>query len=84
MATELLRWQLGWDDGIDLLAADSIDPERFAHHVVTLNPDADLWRRLRENALQRLRAENNREHYSAVIQAVLGDRSIERLHADGK
>ena len=71
VTTDLLRRQTGWEAGTDLLAADSADPERFAELVVTLYRDADLWQRLRENALGRLGTENSREAYTATISDVL-------------
>jgi hypothetical protein len=33
--------------------------------------DAELWQRLRDNALERIRKENNRAQYEAVIRQVL-------------
>jgi glycosyltransferase involved in cell wall biosynthesis len=71
VATDLLRRQTGWTDGVDLLAADSTDPAGFAARVVRLYRDAELWQRLRDNALQRLRTENAREQYAAAMRAVL-------------
>ncbi|MBV9374563.1 MAG: glycosyltransferase [Alphaproteobacteria bacterium] len=72
VATELLRRQLGWESGVDLLAGESDDAARFAELVVRLYRDPGLWQHLRENAFQRLRSENSREHYVEAIQAVLG------------
>src|SRR5258708_36516276 len=46
VATELLRQQLGWEDGQELLAAEATDPAAFARHVVALQRDATLWQRL--------------------------------------
>jgi glycosyltransferase involved in cell wall biosynthesis len=71
VATDLLRGQLGWNDGIDLLAADSADAGRFADLVVMLHRDQALWQRLRDNALQRLRAENAGEQFAAAVRGVL-------------
>jgi len=36
VATTLLRDQLGWEDGQDLLAAAPSDPEAFANHIIAL------------------------------------------------
>jgi GT2 family glycosyltransferase len=71
VATELLRRQLGWENSSDLLSAEPDDPAEFARHVVTLYRDASLWQRLRDNALERIRKENNRAQYEAVIRQVL-------------
>ena len=72
VATELLRRQLGWTDGRELLAADATDAEAFARHVIALQRHEDLWLRLRETALERLRQDNNQEDYAATIATVLG------------
>ena len=71
VATELLRQQVGWEDGKELLAVDHTDPALFAHHVVTLYRDATLWQTLRDGALARLAAENGREHYVQALQTIL-------------
>jgi glycosyltransferase involved in cell wall biosynthesis len=71
VATDLLRGQLGWNDGIDLLAASSTDAARFADLVVMLHRDRALWDRLRNNALQRLRAENASEQFTSAVRSVL-------------
>jgi len=55
VATSLLATQLGWEDGSELLVADS--PERFAHQCARLYMDRALWQRLREAALLRVAAD---------------------------
>jgi GT2 family glycosyltransferase len=72
VATELLRQQMDWTDGKELLAADSADPAQFARHVVTLYRDPALWQSLRDNALARLAAENGREQYVRALTTILG------------
>jgi GT2 family glycosyltransferase len=72
VATELLRRQLGWEDGQEMLAADATDPAAFARHVVAVQRDEGLWQRLRDGALHRLHRENNRADYAAAIREVLG------------
>jgi O-antigen biosynthesis protein len=71
VATELLRRQMGWEHDVELLSADGADARRFADLVVALYRDIDLWLRLREGALKRLRAENNREHYTSALRNIL-------------
>ena len=71
VATELLRRQLGWENGSELLSAEPDDPAEFARLVVMLYRDAALWQRLRDNAMERIRKENNRAQYEAVIRQVL-------------
>jgi glycosyltransferase involved in cell wall biosynthesis len=72
VATELLRAQLGWTDGAELLAADAANPEAFAARIVALYRDEALWTRLRDAALTRLSRENNAVDYAASLEAVLG------------
>jgi glycosyltransferase involved in cell wall biosynthesis len=72
VATELLRRQLGWEDGRELLTAEATDPAAFARHVLAVQRDEALWQRLRDAALDRLRRENNPEDYAAAIRGVLG------------
>jgi GT2 family glycosyltransferase len=72
VATELLRGQLGWADGVELLAADADDAAGFAGRVIALQRDETLWARLRDAALERLRLENNATDYRAALEAILG------------
>ncbi len=72
VATELLRQQLGWVDGRELLAASATDPALFARHAVAAQRDAALWQRLRDAAMERLRLDNNPDDYAATILSVLG------------
>jgi len=71
VATDLLRRQLGWEDGVELLAAGAADPAAFARNVVAVQRDEALWLRLRDAALKRVRQDNNREVYAAAITDVL-------------
>jgi O-antigen biosynthesis protein len=73
VATDLLCHQMAWEDGRDLLVADRSNPKHFADLVVRLYRDAQLWQRLRDGALERLRLENSLEQYATDIQAVLRD-----------
>ncbi len=77
VATELLRHQLGWEHGRELLAAEATDPAAFARHVVALQKDEGLWHHVRESALHRLRHDNNRETYAAAIREVLGKPQVD-------
>jgi glycosyltransferase involved in cell wall biosynthesis len=71
VATELLRRQLGWRDGYDMLAVDSRDPAEFARRIVAVYRDPVLWQLLRDNALERIRQENGRTSYEAAVRQVL-------------
>lgn len=57
--TELLRRQLGWRDGVELLACEADDPAGFAGRVIRAQRDESLWNGLRERALERLCVEND-------------------------
>lgn len=71
VATELLRRQLGWQNDRDLLAVDPSNPAEFAHRIVTLYRDAKLWQELRDNALERVRVENNCARYKEAVRRAL-------------
>jgi GT2 family glycosyltransferase/glycosyltransferase involved in cell wall biosynthesis len=71
VATELLRRQLDWRNGLELLSAEVGDAETFARHVISLQQDETLWLALRDAALRRLRAENDSEGFSARIFTLL-------------
>ncbi len=73
VATALLRHQLDWIEGQDLLAADPSDPSAFAAHIIALHRDEELWRRLRESALARLARENDQAAYTAALLGILGE-----------
>jgi GT2 family glycosyltransferase len=72
VATELLRGQLGWTEGEDILAVPSDDPAGFAARIVALHRDEALWRRVRAGALDRVARENGREHYVRGLTDILG------------
>jgi glycosyltransferase involved in cell wall biosynthesis len=72
VATELLRRQLGWENGRELLTAEAGDPLSFAGHVVALHRDESLWHHVRDSALHRLHHDNNQADYAASIRDVLG------------
>jgi O-antigen biosynthesis protein len=71
VATELLRQQVGWEDGRDILSADVSDPSCFANQVVRLYRDPELWQRLRDNAASRLADENAPARYVRALEAIL-------------
>ena len=71
VASELLCRQLGWRNGCELIAASTADPAEFARRIVALYRDAALWQTLRDNALERVRAEHGRAQYEAAVRQVL-------------
>ncbi len=79
VATELLRRQMNWEDGQDLLSVDGDHPERFAQQIIALYQDEALWQQIRAGALERLRRENSRERYVEAIERILGpaDRALD-------
>jgi O-antigen biosynthesis protein len=72
VTTELLRAQLGWTDGEELMAVDAADAAGFARCIVRLYRDGALWQRLRDGALARIRAEGGRDRYARAVFEVLG------------
>jgi glycosyltransferase involved in cell wall biosynthesis len=70
-ATTLLRDQLGWQDGVELLSAASDDPAAFAREVVRLYRDEALWTTLREGAAERMARENSPEIFTAALLDIL-------------
>lgn len=71
VATELLRQQLGWIDGQELLTAGAADAAAFACAIVALHRDEIMWQRLRDAALERVRHENNLTIYAATLACLL-------------
>jgi glycosyltransferase involved in cell wall biosynthesis len=71
VATELLREQLGWTAGQEILSADSSDPAGFAAGVLELYRNESLWQAIREGALRRLERENGKAGFTEAVAAVL-------------
>lgn len=71
VATDLLCRQMGWENGRDLVAVSHHDPVGFAETIVALYRSRVRWQGLRDNALARLRAENNADDYAEAVRAVL-------------
>jgi GT2 family glycosyltransferase/SAM-dependent methyltransferase len=68
VATSLIGSQLGWGDGKELLLAD--DSAGFADACVRLYQDRALWSRLRERALERVRADCSPETFTQELKAI--------------
>lgn len=71
VATTLLRDQLGWEDGQDLLAAAPSDPEAFANHIIALYRTEALWSRVRDAAAGRVGADCGRDAYERALVEIL-------------
>ncbi len=67
VATEVLRGQLDWMQGRDILSASADDPERFAAGVLSLYRDEALWGAIRQAAIVRLEQDHG---LPALTQAV--------------
>lgn len=73
VATPLLAGQLGWRHDVEILSAET--PRAFADSCVQLYNDADLWSRIRENALTRLERDCSPERFLDSLRLI--------LHSDG-
>ena len=79
VASELLRRQMNWEDGQDLLSADCAHPEGMAQQIIALYRDEALWQLIRTGALDRLRWENSRGRYAEALGCVLGSAEHDRV-----
>jgi O-antigen biosynthesis protein len=71
VATELLRRQLGWASGREVLTSPTSDPRSFARHVVALYRDPALWLAVRDGAAGRIACENDRAGYIRTLASIL-------------
>ena len=69
VVTGLIARQLGWQDGVDLLVAD--DPAGFASATARLYTDAELWERIQQSALARVRQECSPEAFDATLHEIV-------------
>ena len=71
VVTEVLRCQLDWRSGQEIIAAKAEDPAAFAACVLALYRDETLWHTVREGALHRLRQDNGRDHFTTAVASAL-------------
>ena len=71
VASELLRRQLGWENGRELLSAEVSEPAEFARHIVALYRSEELWTAVRLAAAERVREENDPVQYRERLAAIL-------------
>ena len=71
VATDLLCRQLGWSDGVEIMAGGTDDPARFADAVIALYDDPEQWQTIRDAALDRLAHENSRTTYIDSLARIL-------------
>jgi len=69
VSTHLLARQLGWRNGIELLAAD--DAEEFTRACVCLHEDQDQWSAIRRAALDRVARDHSLEVFTAAVTQCL-------------
>ncbi|MDB5451095.1 MAG: putative S-adenosylmethionine-dependent methyltransferase/MSMEI2290 [Phenylobacterium sp.] len=69
VTTRLLARQLGWVDGVELLAAD--DPQAFAEACARLYADEGLWSAVREAALARVAVDCDPEAFRRTVAQTL-------------
>ena len=71
VATDLLCRQVGWTDGVEIMAGGTDDPARFADAVLSLYDDPSRWQAIRDAALDRLARENDRNRYIDSVAGIL-------------
>lgn len=71
VVTPLLQRQLGWRPEEELMCAPHTEPEEFASACISLYRNAELWKRLRNAALERVAREYSRERFSERIRELL-------------
>lgn len=69
VGTKLMATQLVWQDGVEMLTANTA--EEFAAACVRLYGDIDVWNDLRLNALQRVQNDHSPETFSRKLRLVL-------------
>jgi GT2 family glycosyltransferase len=71
VATTLLARQLNWRNGADLLDAEVDDAKHFAAQIAHLYQSAELWERLRNNALARIARENKADAFNENVIGIV-------------
>lgn len=69
VVTDLIREQMGWEAEQEVLSAS--DPAGFAEACARLHEDATLWMRIRDGALDRVRAECSPERFRRTVRELL-------------
>jgi glycosyltransferase involved in cell wall biosynthesis len=71
VGTELLRAQMGWTDGVEIMAAEPSSPVDMAKACLDLYQNRERWLAVRDAAIRRLARDNGREQYANSLTAVL-------------
>jgi GT2 family glycosyltransferase/glycosyltransferase involved in cell wall biosynthesis len=74
VVSSLIAEQLAWKDQEDCLVASS--PTAFAEACCRLYTDAQLWSRVRSNALQRIASDFNESTLASAISSLLGEAAV--------
>jgi len=69
VATELVATQLGWTDNAELLIGK--DAASFAQKCIELYRNKELWMKLRQTGLDRVRAECSKEAFDGKLKEIL-------------
>nr|WP_249198826.1 glycosyltransferase family 4 protein [Gluconobacter kondonii] len=75
VVTTLLQEQVGWAEGVEILAAPADDPQAFAAAVERLYRDGELWETLRHGALTAVERDCSptdfRQALSEIVQSCM-------------
>lgn len=71
VTTSLLRDQLGWTDGVEILSVDGDDAAGMAAAIIRLYRDAALWQSLRDAALDRMATDHRGEDYAVAVSTII-------------
>lgn len=72
VATDLLRDQLGWTAGEELLSAAVGDAAAFTERCLHLFGNPQLWEAVRERALSRVAATATMERFTEALERIVG------------
>jgi glycosyltransferase involved in cell wall biosynthesis len=73
VATDLLCRQLGWRDGVEIMAGGTDDAPRFASAILALYNDPEAWNTIRRGALASLVRDNSQTAYVDTLRDILHD-----------
>jgi glycosyltransferase involved in cell wall biosynthesis len=71
VCTEILRQQLGWTSGQEIVAIDPSDPGDMAAAILALYRNENLWSTLREGALRRVQRDHAWPDFAQAVARAL-------------
>jgi len=74
VTTTLILDQLGWINRQDILASKIDNPEGFAEMCIEIYQNDLLWKKIRENALARIRNECSEDRFTDSVKQVVENR----------